>query len=51
MDVVEIWRRIQKNWEYLLPMFASKDDERQLPKEAAEFEAINNMWIIVMKVN
>jgi len=50
LDVVEIWTKIQQNWLSLHPLFSSSELLLQLPKEGAEFEALNAMWISVMQV-
>ena len=50
LDVIEIWKKIQKNWLCLQPMFASSELVLQLPKESTDFEAINEMWTNVMAV-
>ncbi len=48
LDVIEIWKKIQKNWLCLQPMFASTELVLQLPKESTQFESINDMWTTVM---
>lgn len=50
LDTAEIWERIMKNWQSLYPMFASNELALQLPKEGAEFETINDMWLTNMEV-
>jgi hypothetical protein len=50
LDIIEIWRKIQNNWERLQPIFTSEEQIVMLPGEAAEFKKINTMWMAVMAV-
>lgn len=36
-DVIDIWIKVQKQWQYLESIFASDDIRQQLPEEAKKF--------------
>ncbi|CAG9321581.1 unnamed protein product [Blepharisma stoltei] len=43
-DVLDEWEKLQKNWQYLQPIFLSKDISKQLPNAALRFKSINSQW-------
>ena len=42
--VIGVWVGMQGSWMYLEPIFASADICRQMPREAALFEIVNDTW-------
>lgn len=47
-DTIEIWLKVQANWIYLSPIFASPDIKKELPHEDSEFTRVNNRWKEIM---
>lgn len=47
-DTLEIWLKVQANWIYLSPIFASPDIKKELPLEDTEFTRVNNRWKEIM---
>jgi len=47
-DVIDLWIKVQKSWQYLQPIFASDDIQKQMPKEYSKFENIDKIWVQVM---
>ncbi len=49
-SVIQIWVKVQKNWQRLEPIFlASEDIRAQLPDETKEFEKIDMQWKDMMR--
>ena len=48
--MIQIWVKVQKNWQRLEPIFlASEDIRSQLPDETKKFEKIDNDWKDLMR--
>ena len=47
-EVIDLWVKVQKQWQYLQPIFASDDIQRQMPKEYSKFENIDKIWFSIM---
>lgn len=43
-DSLELWLKVQANWIYLSPIFASPDITKELPAENSKFQNVNNEW-------
>lgn len=43
-DSLEVWLKVQANWIYLSPIFASPDIKKELPLENTKFISVNNEW-------
>ena len=43
-DVLEEWLEVQRSWQYLEPIFGSKDIMDQLPLEGKRFAAVDRQW-------
>jgi len=49
-SVIQIWVKVQKNWQRLEPIFlASEDIRAQLPDDTKRFEKIDIEWKDVMR--
>ncbi|KNC97489.1 uncharacterized protein SPPG_07404 [Spizellomyces punctatus DAOM BR117] len=50
MEVIELLLQVQRQWMYLENIFVGTEDIRkQLPKESAVFDGVNNSWRTVME--
>lgn len=43
-ETLDEWVAVQRNWMYLETIFCAQDIQKQLPDEAAKFQAIDKMW-------
>ncbi|XP_052771287.1 dynein axonemal heavy chain 2-like isoform X2 [Mya arenaria] len=48
LEVVEMLLTVQRQWMYLENIFLGEDIRKQLPRESAEFDEVNNNWKIIM---
>jgi dynein heavy chain len=48
-NVIEEWIKLQKQWQYLQPIFDSPDIMKQLPGEAKRFKSVDKFWKEVIK--
>ena len=48
-DIIEIWTKVQKLWQYLQPIFFSEDIIRQMAKEGAKFSQADKAWRGIME--
>jgi dynein heavy chain len=49
IDFFELWIKVQNQWRYLQPVFASEDIKRQMPGEANKFDEVDKMWRKLMQ--
>eukprot|EP00752_Nemacystus_decipiens_P017827 g15983.t1 len=47
-ETLDEWVAVQRNWMYLETIFCAEDIQKQLPDEAAKFQAVDKMWKSVM---
>ena len=47
-DITELWIKVQKQWQYLQPIFYSEDIIRQMPTEGKKYESVNKVWNLIM---
>jgi dynein heavy chain len=47
--IIDMWLKVQQNWLYLEPVFASADIKKQLPNEATLFKEVDNQWRRIME--
>lgn len=43
-ETLDEWVAVQRNWMYLETIFCAEDIQKQLPVEAAKFQAVDKMW-------
>lgn len=43
------WSKLQKQWQYLQPIFDSPDIMKQLPGEAKRFKSVDKQWREIIK--
>jgi len=43
-DVMDLWLKVQAQWLYLEPIFASDDIKKQMPKEAERFAKVDGVF-------
>lgn len=43
-ETLDEWVAVQRNWMYLETIFCAEDIQKQLPEEAAKFQAVDKMW-------
>jgi dynein heavy chain len=43
-DVIDLWLKVQAQWLYLEPIFASDDIKKQMPKEAERFLKVDTVF-------
>lgn len=43
-ETLDEWVAVQRNWMYLETIFCAEDIQKQLPDEAAKFQAVDKMW-------
>ncbi|EFJ29004.1 inner arm dynein 3-2 [Selaginella moellendorffii] len=48
-DLLDNWVECQATWQYLGPIFGSKDIMRQMPEEGEKFQTVDATWRDVMK--
>ncbi|KAL2622255.1 hypothetical protein R1flu_002460 [Riccia fluitans] len=48
-DLVDNWVECQATWQYLSPIFGSRDIMRQMPTEGELFQTVDQTWRDVMK--
>ncbi|KAI5062354.1 hypothetical protein GOP47_0022893 [Adiantum capillus-veneris] len=48
-DLLDNWLDCQATWQYLGPIFGSKDIMRQMPEEGEKFSTVDQTWREVMK--
>ncbi|XP_053341025.1 dynein axonemal heavy chain 2 [Clarias gariepinus] len=48
LEVIEMILTVQRQWMYLENIFLGEDIRKQLPRESAEFDAINSSWKTIM---
>ncbi|XP_033636218.1 dynein heavy chain 2, axonemal-like isoform X2 [Asterias rubens] len=48
LEVIEMTLTVQRQWMYLENIFLGEDIRKQLPRESAEFDAVNSNWKIIM---
>jgi len=44
MAFFELWVKVQQQWRYLQPVFASEDIKMQMPNEASKFDEVDIAW-------
>ena len=49
MEVTEMISTVQRQWMYLENIFLGEDIRKQLPRESAEFDEVNNGWKTIMQ--
>ena len=47
-DIIEIWTKVQRQWQYLQPIFFSDDIIRQMPREGTKYRDVDKMWRLIM---
>ena len=47
--MLDNWLECQATWQYLGPIFGSKDIMRQMPEEGEKFSTVDQSWREVMK--
>ena len=47
-ETLDEWVTVQRNWMYLETIFCAEDIQKQLPEEAAKFQAVDKMWKVMM---
>lgn len=48
-ELVDNWVECQATWQYLGPIFGSKDIMRQMPEEGEKFQTVGQTWRDLMK--
>eukprot|EP01018_Ginkgo_biloba_P022956 Gb_30436 [translate_table: standard] len=48
-DLLDNWLECQATWQYLGPIFGSKDIMRQMPEEGEKFQIVDQTWRDIMK--
>ncbi|XP_065644391.1 dynein axonemal heavy chain 2 isoform X2 [Hydra vulgaris] len=48
-EIIELILTVQRQWMYLENIFLGEDIRKQLPRESAEFDEVNNSWKTIMK--
>jgi dynein heavy chain len=48
-EIIDVWVKVQKHWQYLQPIFSSEDIIKQRPTEATKFASIQNLFVTVME--
>lgn len=46
-ETLDEWIAVQRNWMYLETIFCAEDIQKQLPEEAAKFQAVDKMWKVM----
>lgn len=46
-ETLDEWVAVQRNWMYLETIFCAEDIQKQLPEEAAKFQAVDKMWKVM----
>ncbi|CAD8148668.1 unnamed protein product [Paramecium octaurelia] len=47
-EMIELWCKTQKSWQYLQPIFYSEDIIREMPKEGNKYSVVDKMWRALM---
>lgn len=47
-DVLEEWKKVQKGWLYLWPIFSSDDIQKSIPHIAQYFTQVDKIWRTIM---
>ena len=47
-DIIDLWCKVQKSWQYLQPIFYSEDIIRQMPIEGKKYKNIDKIWQGIM---
>lgn len=48
-ETLDEWVAVQRNWMYLETIFCAEDIQKQLPEEAAKFQAVDKMWKVLTR--
>ena len=47
-DLLQSWKRCQRAWMYLEPIFSAEDLKKNMPIEKKEFDTVNGLWKQIM---
>lgn len=47
-DIIEIWCKVQKSWQYLQPIFFSEDIIRNMDQEGKKYSIVDKIWRAIM---
>lgn len=48
-DIIEIWFKVQKSWQYLQPIFFSEDIIRNMDQEGKKYSYVDKIWRAIMQ--
>jgi len=48
-DIIEIWCKVQKSWQYLQPIFFSEDIITNMDQEGKKYSIVDKIWRTVMQ--
>lgn len=47
-EIIEIWMKVQKHWQYLQPIFSSDDIKNERKEDAQKYDYIDQIWTSLM---
>lgn len=48
-EIIELWIKVQKHWQYLLPIFSSEDIKHERQDDSQKFDIIDSYWCKMME--